>query len=129
MGYLLDTWCWMQYFQGKPLPGRVRELIDSGRSRTCMITFAEISDLYHREGRIDADRRIDFIASTSIIVDLDPMVCDGAGRTKWSQRKKKRAMSLADAMIYETAQQNELILLSGDPDFKGLDGVEFVEGD
>lgn len=35
-------------------------------------------------------------------------------------------MGLVDALIYETARAHDLIVLTGDPDFGGLDGVEMV---
>ncbi|MBI4393675.1 MAG: PIN domain-containing protein [Euryarchaeota archaeon] len=125
--YLIDTWCWVEYLGGEV---RVLKPILEGRKHySSLLTLAEVSDVVRRSGHDDSDRCIDFIAMHSTILDPDPMIADAAGRTRAAQRKRKRDMGLMDALIYETAQANELVLLTGDEDFKGLDGVEFVDGD
>lgn len=124
--YLVDSWSWVAYFAGEERGAKVRPLVESESEATSMLTLMELADVYAQRDPESIGDKIDFIASHTTILDLDPMVSEGAGRTKRDQRARRIKIGIVDAAIYETAQQNDLTLVTGDPDFKGLDGVEFI---
>ena len=45
----------------------------------------------------------------------------------YRRKKETKDFSFVDAMIYVTAKNNELVLVTKDYGFKGLAGVEFIE--
>lgn len=94
---------------------------------TSIITIAELSDLYHREGHEGLEERLEFIAASGPILDVTIPILVQAGRTKWTQRERKAPMGLADAIIYETARAHRRKVLTGEAGFKGLPGVTFLE--
>lgn len=124
---LLDTWAWVEYFKGTAHGARVGEVLAREDTvATSILTVAELGDLHFRDGRPALEERISFIASRGRLLEVTRAVAEKAGRTKWAQRRRKRAMGLGDAIIYETAQAEGLTVLTGDPGFKGLPGVEFL---
>jgi len=68
-----------------------------------------------------------FINSRSKIVPLSVEIALDSGRFKSQMRKKYKQFGLADAVIYLTAKLNDSKLLTGDPHFKGLEGVEYIK--
>ena len=75
--YIIDTYAWIEYFKASEMGEVAKEFIESEHSVTPTIVVSEISrklrkdiDLGNetREGRL---RRLEFIRSTSRIVDLD----------------------------------------------------------
>lgn len=125
---LIDTWAWVEYFQGSPAGARIRPLIEGPDVSTSVLTIAELADIYEREGRPGLEERIAFIRSRGPILAMTHRAAREAGATKWRQRKDGHPLGLADAVIYETARENGLEVVTGDEGFIGLDGVKFVEG-
>ncbi|MGQ0535714.1 MAG: PIN domain-containing protein [Methanobacteriota archaeon] len=125
MMYVLDSWVWMEYFRGTEKGARFRRLVESEEHATSVVTLAEIADHYARHG-LPSHERLTYIGAVSAVLPVTLDVCDEAGRTKWKQRARGVPMGLLDAMIYETARGHDLVLLTGDEDFRGLAGVEFV---
>ena len=75
--FIIDTFAWIEYFKASKMGGFAKEYIESENSVTPTIVVSEISRKLRkdieignetREGRI---RRLEFIRSTSRIVDLD----------------------------------------------------------
>lgn len=124
MAILLDTWAWIEYFRGTDQ--RLRRRIEYQDHATSVLTLAELSDRHHRSRWRGYDARAQFIEGTSRILEVSSTAASAAGRTKWSQRKRGHRMGLADAIIYETAREHGLTVLTGDPGFEGLKGVEFL---
>ena len=126
--YLLDTYAWVEYFIGSREGKIVKKLIESEKINTSIISIAELSDKYYREGLTDEwEGRYKFIVSKSNIILCTMEIAKNAGPRKWELRKTIENIGLADAIIIETAFQKELIIVSGDPHFKNLDNVLFLE--
>lgn len=123
---LVDTWVWVEYFQGSTAGRRVRPVVEGPEVFTSIITFAELSDLYGREGLPGLDERLMFIRSRGPVLATSQGAARAAGATKWAQRKKGHPLGLADALIYETARERGLDVVTGDPGFQGLPGVTMV---
>jgi predicted nucleic acid-binding protein len=124
--HLLDTWAWVAYFQGTSVGKLVKPFADSAEHATSIVTVAELSDVHHSGRGGDLSRQVAFVRTKTRILPLTPAIAEAAGATKWRQRARGRAMGLADALIYETARAHDLVVLTGDPGFAGLDGVEMI---
>ena len=126
--YLLDTYAWVDYFIGSDEGEIVKKLIESEKIHTSIISIAELSDKYYREGLTDEwEGRYKFIISKSNIIQLTMEIAKNAGPRKWKLRETIEKIGLADAIIIETVFQKGLILVSGDPHFKSLDNVLFLK--
>lgn len=124
---LLDTWAWLEYFAGSSADARLRSSIEGPDVSTSILTLAELSDVYERDGRTSVvHERIAFIRSRGAVLDLSSEAAVGAAGTKWRQRRAGHDMGIVDAMIYETAREHGLELVTGDEGFKGLDGVRMI---
>lgn len=123
---LLDTWAWVEYFQGSAEGARVRPLVEKGEPATCILSVAELSDLHARAARPGLDERLAFIASRGPLLGVSRQAAARAGRTKWAQRGKGHPLGLGDAVIYEVAREHDLELVTGDPGFTGLEGVVMI---
>ena len=126
--YLLDTYAWVEYFIGSDEGEIVKNLIESERFHTSILSVAELSDKYYREGLIDEwEDRYKFIISKSNIIQLTMEIAKNAGPRKWKLRKTIEKIGLADAIIIETAVQNGLKIVSGDSHFESLDNILFLK--
>ncbi|MBY9018374.1 MAG: PIN domain-containing protein [Candidatus Lokiarchaeota archaeon] len=125
--YLLDTYAWVEYFIGSDEGKIVKKLIELDKINTSIISIAELSDKYYREGLTDEwEERYKFIVSKSNIILCTMEIAKNAGPRKWELRKTIEKIGLADAIIIETALQKELVIVSGDPHFKSLDNILFL---
>jgi predicted nucleic acid-binding protein len=126
--YLLDTYAWVEYFIGSDQGETVKNLIELERIHTSIISVAELSDKYCRDGLIDEwENRYKFITSKSNILHLTMDIAKNAGSRKLNLRKTIKKIGLADAIIIETAFQNNLRIVSGDTHFEGLDNILFLK--
>lgn len=126
--YLFDTYAWVEYFIGSDEGEVVKNLLESERIHTSVISVAELSDKYYREGLIDEwGDRYKFIIAKSNIIQLTLEIAKNSGPRKWKLRENIEIIGLADAIIIETAIQNGLRIVSGDPYFESLDNVLFLK--
>ncbi|MEK6975351.1 MAG: PIN domain-containing protein [Candidatus Thermoplasmatota archaeon] len=123
---LLDTWVWAAYFQGGPLAERLVPLVEGPGVATSILTLAELADIHERSTTPRLAENAAFIASRGPVLEISPQAALRAGGTKWRQRRARREMGIADAIIYETAREHGLELVTGDSGFKGLEGVRLI---
>lgn len=124
---LVDTWAWVEYFQGSPAGARVRPVVEGPDAATSVLSLAELADLHARDRRPGLEARVTFIRSRGPVLEVSQRAAQQSGATKWQQRSKGHPMGLADAVIYETAREHGLELITGDKGFKGLAGVRFLD--
>ena len=126
--YLLDTYAWVEYFIGSREGKIVKKLIESEKINTSIISIAELSDKYYREGLTDEwEGCYKFIVFKSNIILCTMEIAKNAGPRKCEICKTIKNIGLADAIIIETAFQNELIVVSGDPHFESLANILFLK--
>ncbi len=125
---LLDTYAWIEYFLGSKEGEIVKEYVEFGIISTSIISLAELSDKYYRENLSkEWNNRFKFIITKSKIINLTLDIVKEAGLSKLKLRKKDKTTGLADAIIYETAKQYELKILTGDLHFEDLDNIIFLK--
>ncbi len=122
----LDTWSWVEFFRGTEKGAIVRDMIDGKKLCTSILTLAEIANWCARNG-LDRIGYIKEITETATIINLDEHRATEAGSRLVEWRKIANEMGLIDALIYTQAVCAGMPLLTGDPHFKKLANVEFVE--
>ncbi len=131
--YIIDTYAWIEYFKASEMGEVAKEFIESEHSVTPTIVISEISrklrkdiDLGNetREGRL---RRLEFIRSTSRIVDLDFEIALEAGGISEDLKAKAKGWGLADSIVLCTARSLKGKVVTGDEHFRRLDNVVFVK--
>lgn len=117
---VLDTWTWVEYWKGNE---RVRTFVEGNETRiTSMISVAELERLYGTD-RERMDRMVSIIRSRSLLVPVDLAIARAAGRV----RREMKEGGIADAIIYATALRHRAKVVTGDPHFRGMPAVVFVE--
>lgn len=115
-----DTWVWVEYWKGNE---RVRAYIEGAETRiTSVITVAELERFYGGD-RERMDQMIRTIRSRSLLVPVDLSIARAAGKV----RREMKEGGIADAIIYATALRHRAKVVTGDPHFRELPGVIFLE--
>ena len=121
---LIDTWAWTEYFLGTAAGAKVRPVIEGPDVATSIMSIAELTDSHARDPRPGLEDKLAFIRSRGPILDVSQRAAVEAATVKWSQRRKGHGMGLADALVYATAREHGLNVLTGDEGFTGLPGVD-----
>jgi predicted nucleic acid-binding protein len=118
---LLDSFAWIEYFMGSERGSKVKDYVEGEYPLyTPSICLTEIKSRYLREGK-DPSSRINFIIERSFVIPLDEKIALLAADAKQSHK-----LHTIDAVIYATAQQKSLRLVTGDQHFKNLPNVEII---
>lgn len=117
---VLDTWAWVEYWKGND---RVRDFFEGPHTRiTSMITIAELERFYGTDpARMSG--MIATIRSRSRLIPIDLDIARAAGKV----RRNMKEGGIADAIIYATALRKRAKVVTGDPHFRGMRDVIFVE--
>lgn len=127
ISYVVDTWTWVEYFRGSAIGREMAAELESGDHYTSIISVGELSDKFAREYLNGIERHVEFIRLKTEVIPLSVEVAMRAGGNKHDHRATTDSqMGLADAIIYESAHEVGATVLTGDPDFDGLDGVEML---
>ncbi len=125
--YVLDTYAWVEYFQGSHIGEKVRKIIETKNCITPTIVVAELADKYGRENYAYFESDMEFIETNSILAELDNRIAKNAGKIKHAVRKQHGTnFGLVDAIIMATALSLEAKVLTGDYHFKQLKNVEYL---
>ncbi len=119
--YVLDSWSWIEYFEGSPKGERVKGIIsDSGNEIfTHSISIAEIVSIAQRRGK-DVNQIWAAITNNSKILETSAEESKDVGITHAKVKSKNRNFSLADAFVLEAARKLGAKVLTGDADFKNM---------
>ena len=119
---LLDSSAWIEYFEGNPIltkivDGQTIILVSS-------ISLLEIKRKLLKEKIADEKivRILEFMQRRAQVVEVSSEIAIQAAVFSHSN-----ALHAIDAIIYASAQHHKAILLTGDNDFRNLQGVEFVK--
>jgi predicted nucleic acid-binding protein len=128
MSRLLDTWAWMEFYDGSSIGEDIYNLIQGKETvYTSTVTIAELSDNYQRENLVTDHSWTEirnFIESKSEVISPNPEIASKAGKIKKRARKKQSDFGLMDAIILATAREKDLKLLTGDPHLTDKKNVE-----
>jgi predicted nucleic acid-binding protein len=120
--YIVDTYAWISYFEGKK---HFKEAIEENELYTPSIVLAEISRILKRKKlpKSVSSKILNFIKERSLILSLDETNAVTAGETA-----EKERLYLIDGIVYSYADEH-IYLLTGDKHFKNKPYVELIEAD
>ncbi|MEK6988458.1 MAG: PIN domain-containing protein [Candidatus Thermoplasmatota archaeon] len=125
---VLDSYAWVEYFRGTEAGRAVAEELETALVGTPLVVLAELRDKYVRERVPDWPRDLAFIKEATALLAEDERIAVRAGETKNRMRDQGRKdFGLIDGIIYETARAVDAILVTGDPHFRDVRGVRFLE--
>jgi len=126
--YILDTHAWIEYVKGSKLGEKVKKLFQKKNSKfvTMECCLAELFGYSYREKR-DFNELYRLINQNSYIFPVLREHWLSAGKIKAEMRKKRQGFGLIDAILLAKQRELKCKLVSGDPHFKGLKNIVFLE--
>ncbi|MGD6853230.1 MAG: PIN domain-containing protein [Candidatus Bathyarchaeia archaeon] len=131
--YVIDTYAWIEYFKASKMGNYAQEYIESEHAVTPTIVVSEVSRRLQKdielgnetpEGRL---QRLEFIRSTSRIVELDFETAVEAGELSEALRKQAEGWGLVDSIILCIARNLDGKVVTGDEHFRKVDDVVFIK--
>ena len=123
---LLDSWAWIEFFKGTPQGEKVKQLIQNRHIYTSCLNIAEVAHWCKKNNK-SAEEYLAAIKSRAAVLLIEEKTCQDAGSTLVELRKKSPGIGMIDALIYAQAISAGIFVLSGDPHFRNLQDVEFIE--
>jgi len=123
MEYLLDSYAWLEYFGNNADYAPFVEGKKGGVPYTAASSLAEVVRVLVRRklDKKDVLRAVQFVRDKSIVLPLESENAVAAGFLA-----EEFGLHFSDALIYSFAGKNRR-LVTGDPHFKKLANVEFIE--
>ncbi len=129
MTVLVDSWAWIEYFKGTSAGEKVKELLESSQDKVIVSTvnIAEVYNSFLRDYSYpDNDRYAEAsrkaMKQRSYICEVDEKIAVDSAKIKHEKK-----WGLGDSIIYATAKREEAKVMTGDPHFRGLNDVIFLE--
>ena len=120
-GVLVDTYAWLELFQGSEKGTKVKEIIQ--KADPLYTSVLNLYELFYRIEQIKGDdtayHYIEILKSRVKIISISPEIaCKGA-----KIKMDYPSMGAVDCLMYATAQEKDLVVLTGDQHFRNLSGV------
>jgi predicted nucleic acid-binding protein len=124
--YVVDSWAWVEYLLGTPAGKKARRLIEGDAEvYTHFVSIGEIASRELRAGR-DFATAVERVSSLSRFAALGRADAAAAGVIHAEVRRTSPNFSLADAFVLQLARKLGGKVVTGDPDFEGLEETEFL---
>jgi predicted nucleic acid-binding protein len=123
--FVIDTYAWVEYFMGSPLGERSGEYIE-GDAVTPTMVVLELRRLLlkrigqNRETSQGAEEKMDYVRSTSTILDLSYESSISAAGIDLEMKKRVSGWGAADSIVLEAARRLGGKVVTGDEHFRGL---------
>ncbi|MEA2036789.1 MAG: type II toxin-antitoxin system VapC family toxin [Nanoarchaeota archaeon] len=115
MTVLLDSWCWIEYFNGTKYSKKIAEYIDSDKQ--LFISVINLAEVYkvalNKKSEKVANEIVSYMMSRCFIIPIEAEIALNAAKFN-----VQRNVGLGDSLIYISAKTHNLTLVSGDPHFK-----------
>jgi len=129
MTVLVDSWAWIEYFEGSVAGEKVKELIENSQDKV-IISVVNIAEVYnsflrvysHPDNELYAEASRKAMKQRSYVYEVDEEIAVDSARIKHEKK-----WGLGDSIIYATAKREGAEVLTGDPHFRGLKDVIFLE--
>jgi len=124
--YIIDSYAWIEYFRGTDAGAKTRRYIEKENSATPTIVIVELSRKLLKEvekGRETMEGRklrLEFIKTSTIIVNLTRDIAEYAGEIDIERKRKVKGWGLADSIILATARKAKAKIVTGGKHFKDL---------
>jgi len=122
---LIDSWAWIEYFRGSKAGEQIKGVIEDSEEKMVISTI-NIAEVYRSILRFYsedfAEEKIEAMKQRAFVCDVIEEIAVEAAKIK-----HKKKWGLGDSLIYATAKKEGARVLTGDPDFKDVEGVIFIE--
>ena len=119
--FVVDSWAWLEYLEGTEKGKAVEErFAGDAELWTSTVTLTEVVSKYRRKGMSD-DAAIRALTSMSKVQGPSREDAIEAARNHAQVKAKSPNFSLADATVLQLARKLRARVLTGDPDFAGVE--------
>jgi len=118
-GVVLDSFAWIEYFNGTSAGEKVQTFLETGGVLTPAIVVAELSEKHKRLNR-EFGPKYDFVKARTSVVPLEEELARVAGELNFERKKRVKGWGMADSIILATARRSGSRVVTGDPHFKDL---------
>ena len=118
---ILDSSCWIEYFQGTDLALRYADLVSKSTVLVPTLILFEVSRTLLQRFESDVVLRALSLMKQQVVLPLTEGVALDA-----AQLAENLHLSTADAVICASATANHATLFTHDPDLQGLENVEYI---
>ncbi len=123
--FIIDAFAWIEYLDGSAKGRRVKKILDEHACFTSAVTLAEVISKAKRKS-LDPHIAFEAVTILSKIVPVFDETAFAAGLIHAQQKTRDKTFGLADAFILAQRKKKQKIL-TGDPHFKGIENVEFLD--
>jgi len=119
---LLDTSAWLSYYFGESQ--KTRAMLESDEELAASIVSIyeierKLAKLKYREEEIR--EFVEYLKNRACVLPISPEICSSAARLSINHR-----LGAMDSLILACAQSDNMTLVTGDLDFKGLKKIELI---
>ncbi len=128
MRYLVDSYAWIEYFDGSKKGRFLKKAIDDEKNElfTLGCCLAEIK-LWTLQKNYDFLKHYPVIRANSTIVEASTADWIKAAEQKYEKAKKIPHFGLIDALLLVKQKELNCKIITGDQHFKGQKDIEFLE--
>jgi len=127
---VIDSYAWVEYATAGPAAEKVSEVLDSDEElATPASVIAELKEsmLRHKIEKNKIEAVLEYIRSRSQVISIESIVAEEAGRINYENKKKIKGWDMLDSFVYASALLNDAKVLTGDPHFKGMKNVVYID--
>lgn len=123
---MIDTYAWVEYFTGGQAGGIAKGYIDGGDTVTPTMVVLELRRILlkrigeGRETAQGAEEKMEYVRSTSTILDLSYGSSMSAAAIDIEMKRKIGGWGAADSIVLEAARRLAAKVVTGDEHFRGL---------
>ncbi|MCX9088351.1 MAG: type II toxin-antitoxin system VapC family toxin [Candidatus Methanoperedens sp.] len=129
MTVLVDSWAWIEYFKGTCAGEKVKELLENSQDKI-IVSTVNIAEVYnsflrdypHQDNNRYAEASRKTMEQRSYIYEVDEKIAVDSAKIKHEKK-----WGLGDSIIYATAKREGALVMTGDPHFRGLNDIIFLE--
>jgi predicted nucleic acid-binding protein len=123
--YLLDSFALLAYLNGEPGGGRMQELLAQAENQQCrlvmsLINLGEVLYITERARGLPAAQTV---LALGMSLPLELLEVSRDLILEAAHLKAQHALSYADALATACAIRENAIILTGDPEFKSVEGL------
>jgi len=122
---LLDSYTWIEFFQGSKKGKEVEEILEKRECFTSIVSISEITE-WCLKNDLEPDLFIDIIKKLSVIINLNEEIAKLAGKINFENKKTIKNWGMPDALIYASGRYYNIVTLTGDRHFEDLEDVEML---
>ncbi len=119
--FVVDSWAWVEYLRGSKAGRAVEERVSQGDELwTSVVSLTELVSKYKRAG-LSEKTAVEAISSLSKIGVPERQDAIDAGMIHAETKSRSPNFGLADSFVLQLARKLEAKVVTGDPDFQGLE--------